>query len=171
MLIETKFGNFELIKNEREAFDIVKFEAKYLPEYFDKYTYMVGDLADDILRLKGFSTDPKSSAYFHFIPEYLQESCAYNCKYYILKRMNGKEVEYFEPEVKKEAKQFVQKEEVKPDIKKSENKPNVENQEVKAQDNKQPEEQKKFNKNKKKKFYKKFYKKKQGGNNESRTNN
>ena len=32
MIIETKFGNFELLKNERDAFDIVKFEARYLPE-------------------------------------------------------------------------------------------------------------------------------------------
>jgi uncharacterized protein YutD len=87
MIIETKFGNFELLKNERDAFDIVKFEARYLPEYFDKYTYLVGDIADDILRLKGFSLDSKSANYFHYIPEYITESCAYNCKYYILKRI------------------------------------------------------------------------------------
>jgi len=86
-MIETKFGNFELLQNDRDAFDLVKFEQKYLPEYFDKYTYLVGDLSDDILRLKGFSSDPKSKTYFHYIPEYLAESCSYNCKYYILKRI------------------------------------------------------------------------------------
>lgn len=87
MIIETKYGKFELLKNEREAFDIAKFEAKYLPEYFDKYAYLVGDIADDILRLKGFALDSKSANYFHYIPEYITESCAYNCKYYILKRV------------------------------------------------------------------------------------
>lgn len=87
MIIETKFGNFELLKNERDAFDIAVFEKKYLPEYFDKYVYLVGDIADDILRLKGFSLDSKSKNYFHYIPEYIVESCAYNCKYYILKRI------------------------------------------------------------------------------------
>ena len=89
MIIETKFGNFELLKNERDAFDIVKFEARYLPEYFDKYAYLVGDIADEILRLKGFSLDAKSKNYFHYIPEYITESCAYNCKYYILKRIKN----------------------------------------------------------------------------------
>ena len=89
MIIETKFGNFELLKNEREAFDIVKFEERYLPEYFDKYAYLVGDIADEILRLKGFSLDPKSKNYFHYIPEYVTESCAYNCKYYVLKRVKN----------------------------------------------------------------------------------
>ena len=89
MIIETKFGKYELLKNERDAFDITKFEAKYFPEYFDKYAYLVGDIADDILRLKGFSLDPKSSNYFHYIPEYITESCAYNCKYYVLKRVKN----------------------------------------------------------------------------------
>lgn len=87
MIIETKFGNFELLRNERDAFALDKFEARYLPEYFDKYAYLVGDIADDILRLKGFSLDSKSPNYFHYIPEYIIESCAYNCKYYILKRI------------------------------------------------------------------------------------
>ena len=87
MIIETKFGKFELLKNERDAFILDKFEARYLPEYFDKYAYLVGDIADDILRLKGFSLDSKSNNYFHYIPEYITESCAYNCKYYILKRI------------------------------------------------------------------------------------
>ena len=89
MIIETKFGKFELLKNERDAFDITKFESKYFPEYFDKYAYLVGDIADDILRLKGFSLDSKSNNYFHYIPEYITESCAYNCKYYILKRIKN----------------------------------------------------------------------------------
>ena len=70
-------------------FDIVKFEARYLPEYFDKYAYLVGDIADDILRLKGFALDAKSKNYFHYIPEYITESCAYNCKYYVLKRIKN----------------------------------------------------------------------------------
>ena len=101
-MIETKFGNFEIIKNERDAFDIVKFEDKYLPEYFDKYPFIVGDLADDILRLKGFGYDSKANNYFHNIPEYLVEGCAYNCKYYILKRL--KEDSDFKEEVPTEEK-------------------------------------------------------------------
>ena len=90
MIVETKFGKFEILKNERDAFVLDVFEKKYLPEYFDKYVYLVGDLADDILRLKGFALDSKSANYFHYIPEYITESCAYNCKYYVLKRVRDK---------------------------------------------------------------------------------
>ena len=43
MIIETKFGKYELLKNERDAFVKDVFENKYLPEYFDKYVYLVGD--------------------------------------------------------------------------------------------------------------------------------
>jgi uncharacterized protein YutD len=89
MIIETKFGKFEILKNERDAFVLEVFEKRYLPEYFDKYSYIVGDLADEILRLKGFSLDPKSANYFHYIPEYITEGCAYNCKYYVLKRIKN----------------------------------------------------------------------------------
>ena len=91
MIIETKFGKFELLKNERDAFNLDVFEKRYLPEYFDKYVYLVGDLADDILRLKGFALDSKSPNYFHYIPEYITEACAYNCKYYVLKRVREKD--------------------------------------------------------------------------------
>ena len=55
MIIETKFGKFEILKNERDAFVLEVFEKRYLPEYFDKYSYIVGDLADEILRLKVFA--------------------------------------------------------------------------------------------------------------------
>ena len=91
MIVETKFGKFEILKNERDAFSLEMFERKYLPEYFDKYVYLVGDLADEILRLKGFALDSKSPNYFHYIPEYITESCAYNCKYYVIKRVREKE--------------------------------------------------------------------------------
>lgn len=113
-MIETKFGNFELLKNERDAFDIVKFEAKYLPEYFDKYPFIVGDLADDILRLKGFGFDNKNPNYFHNIPEYIVEGCAYNCKYFILKRLgeNGEEPKEKKP-FKKKIKYFKNHKKVK----------------------------------------------------------
>jgi len=88
MIIETKFGKFEILKNERDAFDLELFEKRYFPEYFDKYAYIVGDLADELLRLKGFAVDSKSPNYFHYIPEYITEACAYNCKYYVLKRVS-----------------------------------------------------------------------------------
>ena len=164
-MVETKFGNFELLKNERDAFDLTKFEEKYLEEYFYKYPYLVGDLADDILRIKGFSTDPKSKAYFHYIPEYITESCAYHCKYYILKRVGTpEEVINYEEEAKEE-------------IKVDNNIPNKNNQNKEVKENNQNNNQqnnKEQNGNqgqKKKKFFRHhryFNNKKKNGNGDTK---
>jgi len=145
MLVETKFGNYELLQNEREAFDLAKFESKYLPEYFDKYQYLVGDLSDDILRLKGFSNDKKSPVYFHYIPEYLTESCSYNCRYYILKRVKADnhidDSIYFS--------QLEENPELKPDNQPKENKPKQETKvDNKPKDNNQPKQDNKPKENK-----------------------
>ena len=154
-MIETKVGNFELLKNEKDAFELKKFEDKYLAEYFDKYDYLVGDLSDDILRLKGFSTDPKSKSYFHFIPEYLVESCPYNCRYYILKRIKEKklnDVELFQQY------QADMKETVK------------ENEAVEQSGDEEPKRVDKPHKKYNHRF-KKYHNKKKANNNEPRTNN
>ncbi|MCL2521585.1 MAG: DUF1027 domain-containing protein [Erysipelotrichales bacterium] len=90
MILETTKGNFELLKNHREAFDIAKFQDRYIEEIFDKFTYLVGDVSNDILRIKGFSSDPKSKNSFKTIPDYLNESCVINAKFFILKRIRNK---------------------------------------------------------------------------------
>jgi len=87
MIIETEYGKFELLKDYREAFDLVKFQERYVKVAFDKYTYIVGDMSSEKLRLKGFSTDPKNKKGYKRIPDYLNESCSFNCSYYILKRI------------------------------------------------------------------------------------
>jgi uncharacterized protein YutD len=87
MVIETPVGQFELIKNYKDAFDIQKFVDKYVDVAFDRYTYIVGDIASDILRLKGFSQDPKGANGYKKIPDYLNESCNHNCPFFVLKRI------------------------------------------------------------------------------------
>lgn len=87
MIIETKFGIYEIKKNYKEAFDVQKFEERYITEIYDKFTYIVGDVSSEMLRLKGFSSDPKSKNSYKLIPEYLQESCNMNCAFFILKRV------------------------------------------------------------------------------------
>lgn len=89
MIIETKKGSFELIKNVRDAFDIVKFEERYIEECFDKYEYLVGDVSSGVLRIKGFYAQAKKDSIKN-IPDYLSESCAFNCPFYILKRESKK---------------------------------------------------------------------------------
>jgi len=81
-MIETDHGNFEVIKDYKEALEIKAFNDRYIP-YLDKYIYIVGDYSADMLRFKGFSKDN-----YETIPDYLIESCTPNAPYYVLKRLN-----------------------------------------------------------------------------------
>ena len=91
MVFKCAKGMFELKKNYREAFNLEAFLEKYLEEYFDKDMYIVGDISSEILRLKGFNTDPKSDNYFGFIEDYLEISCAFGCPFYVLRRIKTEE--------------------------------------------------------------------------------
>ncbi len=88
MIVETEHGKFDLIKNHRDAFDIVKFNERYVDVGFKQYTYIVGDVSSGILRLKGFSSSEKGKTSYKTIPDYLNDSCNYNIPYYILKKVN-----------------------------------------------------------------------------------
>jgi len=83
-MLETEHGFFELIKNFREAFVLEDFNQRYT-DYFSQYQYIVGDYSAGLLRLKGFS-----NGNHHLIPDYIAESCAPNCAYYILKNKQVK---------------------------------------------------------------------------------
>lgn len=76
---ETEHGFFELIKNYRDSFVLDDFNLRYV-DYFNQYAYIVGDYSAGLLRLKGFTDKTRS-----MIPDYIVESCAPNCAYYILK--------------------------------------------------------------------------------------
>jgi uncharacterized protein YutD len=81
-MIETEHGNFEIVKDYKEALEIKAFNERYV-SYLDKYIYIVGDYAADMLRLKGFTKDN-----YKTIPDYLMESCTPNAPYFVLKRLN-----------------------------------------------------------------------------------
>mgnify|MGYP002640056638 CR=1 FL=1 len=81
-MIETEHGNFEIIKDYKEALEIKIFNERYV-EYLDKYKYIVGDYSADMLRFKGFSEESKQT-----IPDYLMESATPNAPYFVLKRLN-----------------------------------------------------------------------------------
>lgn len=101
MVVKTTKGMYEVIKNVRDAFKIDVFQNIYLEEYFDSYQYIVGDIASNTTRLKGFSLNPGKPNYFKYIPEYLAESCAYRGAYFILRRINDKEYESLSEKYKK----------------------------------------------------------------------
>lgn len=78
-MIESAHGNFELVKNYRDAFILDDFNKRYI-DILNVYPFIVGDYSAGLLRLKGFA---KENA--HQIPDYIVESCAPNCAYFILK--------------------------------------------------------------------------------------
>jgi uncharacterized protein YutD len=88
-LIETKYGNFNLVKNIKDAWVLLQFESIYVPEMYDRYTYILGDISSDKLRLKGFLDDNSEQGYKR-IPDYLYESINMGAPYYILKREEDK---------------------------------------------------------------------------------
>ncbi|MCI9084536.1 MAG: YutD family protein [Bacilli bacterium] len=80
---------FEIIEDYREALDKNELESK-LTEYFDDYDYILGDWAYGKLRLKGFCTKEnklfKDINDYSKIEKYIKDNCAYNCRYFILKK-------------------------------------------------------------------------------------
>lgn len=87
VLIDDK--EYEVIKNYRDALNVEDLEGK-ITDYFDNFDYILGDYAYNKLRLKGFYEDSnkKSTAVnkFSYIDEYIEKYCAYECRYFILKK-------------------------------------------------------------------------------------
>lgn len=90
MEIVTDYNKYELIINYREAFNKEEFLSKYT-DYFSDYDYIVGDIAYNKLRLKGFYDSSNSKVRelndFKYLDKYLKEMCAPNCKYFVLKKV------------------------------------------------------------------------------------
>ena len=91
MIIEVEKNKYKLIKDYREAFDKELFIQKYT-SFFEQYDYIVGDIAYSKLRLKGFTKKDnklhnKINDYDN-VDKYIEENCAYGCKYFILEKIN-----------------------------------------------------------------------------------
>lgn len=81
---------YELIEEYKDGFDLTEVQNK-LTEFYDNYDYIVGDWAYGKLRLKGFCE--KSNKNHNNINSYknkdmyIKEECAYDCRYFILKKI------------------------------------------------------------------------------------
>jgi len=88
--IEVENNKYELIKDYKLGFDIEEFKLKYT-DYFKDYDYIVGDIAYSKLRLKGFydakNKKVKSINNYNNLNNYLQNNCAVDCKYFVLKKI------------------------------------------------------------------------------------
>ena len=82
--------NYELLENYRDGFDEEEFKNRVTEDFYD-FDYILGDYAYSKLRLKGFyNDDNKNSKEYNKISkkdEYLKENCAYECKYFLLKKI------------------------------------------------------------------------------------
>lgn len=93
--MEIEVGNNRYILKEdyRNAFDKEMFIARYT-DYFENYDYIVGDIAYSKLRLKGFNKKNNKSINkindYENLKKYIKENCAFDCKYFVLEKINEK---------------------------------------------------------------------------------
>ena len=89
MIIEVENNKYKLIKDYKNGFDLDEFVSHYT-DFFEDYDYLVGDIAYNKLRLKGFYDEKnkkvKDINNYKNLDKYLDEYCATDCKYYILKK-------------------------------------------------------------------------------------
>jgi len=89
-MIEVNGIKYELIKNYKEGFVEEDFQ-NLCTEYFENYDYIVGDIAYNKLRLKGFyeKTNSKSNEINNIekLDEYLKNNCANDCRYFVVKKI------------------------------------------------------------------------------------
>lgn len=81
---------YELIEEYKDGFDEEALKERYT-SYFEEYDYILGDWAYGKLRLKGFC-EKKNKLFkpindYAKIKEYIENNCAYECKYFILKKI------------------------------------------------------------------------------------
>lgn len=83
-------NHYELIKNYKDGFDQTALTDLYT-DYFTDYDYILGDWAYGKLRLKGFceKNNQKFNSIndYSMIDNYIKENCAYDCKYFIIKKV------------------------------------------------------------------------------------
>ncbi|MBR3116317.1 MAG: YutD family protein [Bacilli bacterium] len=83
-------NKYEIITDYREGFVKEEFINRYT-DYFKDFDYIVGDWSYGKLRLKGFYDDNNEKASkinkYSLLDKYLEENCAYGCKYFVAKRV------------------------------------------------------------------------------------
>lgn len=90
--IDIENNKYEVITDYKNAFDMEEFTNRYT-DFFEDYDYLVGDIAYGKLRLKGFydsnNKKVKNINDFKYLDKYLEEDCAKECKYFVLKRIKN----------------------------------------------------------------------------------
>lgn len=91
-----RFNNVEykLIEDHKEGFDIEMMEERFT-DYLLKYDYIVGDIAYEKLRLRGFFEDNRKGVPIDMkisnLEDYLIEYCNFGCQYFVFERVEKPE--------------------------------------------------------------------------------
>lgn len=92
-MLEFDGNNYKLIKNYKDGFVLEEVNLRWT-DYFDTFDYVFGDWAYGKLRLKGFYESTNKSVKdfnnIEYLEQYIQENCATDCKYFLLKKQNKK---------------------------------------------------------------------------------
>ena len=90
--MEYEFNDLKYII-EKDDNNIFNYEdlKEIITSYFNDYDYILGDLAYNKIRLKGFCNN-KNKLYKKIndiasLDSYLNDYCAYGCKWFLLKKM------------------------------------------------------------------------------------
>lgn len=93
MTIKIENNEYKLIKNYKDGFDEEMFKERYT-SYFENYDYIVGDIAYSKLRLKGFNKKDNKNVNkinnYNNVEKYIKDNCAFDCKYFILEKVDKK---------------------------------------------------------------------------------
>ena len=90
--MQTTINNqlYEIYKDKDKCFNLEETES-LLTEYFLPYDYILGDYSYGRLRLKGYYDEKNKKVTkinnFKDIDNYIEKYCAYNCNYFILKKI------------------------------------------------------------------------------------
>ena len=82
MDVEVRGKKYKVIKDYGETVSTIDF-GEIVTDYYDNFDYIVGDWAYGKVRLKGF----------YNVEDYINNSCAYGCKHFILEKIKNKTVE------------------------------------------------------------------------------
>ena len=81
---------YEVLNNVNDAIDIDLLKDK-ITDYYDAFDYIVGDYAYGKVRLKGFNDKEnknfKSINDIKNLDKYIEQNCAYGCKWFCLKKL------------------------------------------------------------------------------------
>lgn len=96
MEIVVREKTYKVIKDYKDGLLNSNLE-EIVTDYYDNFDYIVGDWAYGKVRLKGFYNKEhkyvKSHNNIENVEDYIENNCAYGCKYFILEKVKNKDVE------------------------------------------------------------------------------